>query len=258
MFKVSASQISESIDIDSFKGAYTAELLYADHVELFYEVDTEIYVAIFKYGVVCFFNADETIINEVTNTISQHCQYFYDSELTKAYQIEPNANELKFGFNKAEITYFDIEALRVIMLNIAQSVALDYYFQKARILLEETNKYTSILEKTGKLSISDKEIKKFIGQTHNLKNQIVENLHIFDSAPETQQSDYLIKMDYELKLALYMEKRSKSIHEELQIIREHLEYFSGIMSHGASMRLEWIVIVLLAIFVIDVIIRRLS
>ena len=238
MFKVISSQISDNIDIDSFKRVYSAELLYSDHVELFYEVDTEVYVSVFKYGVVCFFNYDDTSISEFTKLISQHCIYFYDSELNKEYQIEPQAKELKFGFNKAEITYFDIDTLRLIMLNTAQSVALDYYFQKARILLEETNKHTSILEKNGKLTISDKEIKKFIGQTHNLKNQIVENLHIFDSAPETRQSDYLIKIDFELKRALYMEKRSLNIHEELQIIREHLEYFSGIMNHGASMRLE--------------------
>ena len=48
MFKISASQISDTIDLDSFKGAYSAELLYSDHIELFFEVDTEIYVSVFK------------------------------------------------------------------------------------------------------------------------------------------------------------------------------------------------------------------
>jgi len=257
MFKIIANQISDKINIDSFKEAYTAELLYSDYIELFYEVGTEQYVSIFTYGVVCFFNHEELKISEFSKIISQHCRYFYDDELTKEYKIDPNAKELKFGYNKAEITYFDIEALRVIMLNIAQSVALDYYFQKTRVLLEETNKHTSILEKNGKLALSDKELKKFIGQTHNLKNQIVENLHIFDSAPETRQSDYLIKIDYDLKSALYMEKRSQSIHEELQIIREHLEYFSGILNHSDFMKIEWIIIALLGIFVIDIIIGHL-
>ena len=163
---------------------------------------------------------------------------------------------MKFGFNKAEITYFDIETLRVIMLNIAQSVALDYYFQKARILLEETNTHTSFLEKTGKLGMSDKELKKIVGKTQNLKNQVVENLYILDSAPETRQSDYLIKIDNELRAALYVEKRFNNIREELQIIKDHLEYFSGILNHGASMKLEWIVIVLLFIFVIDIVISH--
>jgi required for meiotic nuclear division protein 1 len=255
MFKVIATQISENINLESFQTAYTGELLYANYFELFYEVGTEQYISILKYGVVCFLNFDNAKINEFIKTISNHCRYFYDSELNKEYYIEPNAKEIKFGFNKAALTYCDIETMRLIMLNISQSVALDYYFQQSRILLEETNKHTSILEKQGKLAISDKNLKKFIGKTLNLKNQIVENLHIFDSIPETWQSDFLIKIDIELKEALYMERRSENIHEDLRIIREHLEYFSDILHHSASTKLELIVIVLVCIEVFDIIYR---
>src|ERR1035437_3273041 len=221
MYKVIAYQIADEINIGSFQSEYTAELLYANYYELFYEVGSEQYISVLKYGVVCFLNLDGTQINEFMKVISQHCNYFYDSELNKEYYIEPDAKEVKFGFNKADITYCDIESMRLIMLNIAQSVALDYYFQKARVLLEETNKHTIVLEVRGKLAISDKELKKFIGKTLNLKNQILENLHIFDSIPETWQSDLLIKIDTEIKSALYMEKRSANIHEDLRIIREH-------------------------------------
>lgn len=255
MFKVTATQISDHINIETFQTEYAGELLYANYYELFYEVGTEQFISVLKYGVVCFLNMGDSKIDEFIKAISNHCKYFYDSELTKDYYLEPNAAEIKFGCNKAYLTYIDIETMRLIMLNLAQSVALDYYFQKSRVLLEETNKHTSVLEKRGKLAISDKNLKKFIGKTLNLKNQIVENLHIFDSIPETWQSDFLIKIDIELKSALYMEKRSANIHEDLRIIREHLEYFSDIMHHSASTKLELIVIVLVCIEVFDIIIR---
>lgn len=255
MYIVKAIQISDHINLDSFRTGYDAELLYANHFELYYEVDTEKYLSVLKYGVVCFLNFDEAAINDFIDIVSNHCKYFYDSELVKEYYIETNAAEVKFGINKADLTYIDIETMRLVMLNIAQSVALDYYFQKSRILLEETNKHTSVLEKLGKLKISDKNLKKFIGKTLNLKNQILENLHIFDSIPETWQSDYLIKIDIELKAALHMERRSENIHEDLKIIREHLEYFSDIIHHSASTKQELIVIVLVFIEVFDIIIR---
>lgn len=258
MFKVASHQISDNIDLESFAAAYTAELLYSDHIELFYEAGTEIYISVFKYGVICFFNCDNSKISEFVKLISNHCNYFDDSELTKEYQIEIQADELKFGFNKAEITYFDIDTARLVMLNVAQSVSLDYYFQKGRVLLEETNKHTSFLEKSGNLAISDKELKKFIGKTHNLKNHIVENLHILDSVPNTRQNDYLIKIDSEMKTALFMEKRFENIAKELEIIREHLDYFSNLINHGNSMKLEWIIIVLLAIFVINIFVSYLN
>lgn len=255
MYKIIATQISDNINIDAFKEAYNAELLYTNYYELFYEVGTEQYLSVLKYGVVCFLNFEEDQINDFTKLISKYCVYFYDSELNKEYFINPNASDVKFGINEADLTYCDIENMRLLMLNLAQSVALDYYFQKVRILLEETNKHTSILEKKGKLDISDKNLKKFIGKTLNLKNQIIENLHIFDSIPETWQSDYLIRIDTEMKNALYMEKRSGNIHEDLKIIREHLEYFSDIIHHSTSTKQEMIVIVLVLIEVFDLIIR---
>jgi required for meiotic nuclear division protein 1 len=256
MFKVSASQISNNIDIDSFAAVCSYELLHSDHTELFYEVDTELYVSVFRYGVVCFFNYDEIQVGEFINLISNHCTYFDDSELTKEYLIDPQSEILRFGVKKAEFTYFDIETLRVVMLNLAQSVALNYYFQNARILLGKTNKHTSSLEKNGKLDISDKELKKFIGKTHNLKNEIVENLHVFDMLSDVHQNEYLVKVDTEMKATLFMEKRFSNIYRELETIREHLEYFSDLTNHGSSMKLEWIVIVLLAIFVLNIIVSH--
>ncbi len=255
MYKAIATQISDHINIETFQTVYDAELLYSNYYELFYEVGTEQYVSVFKYGVVCYLNFDNKQTNIFLDAISNHCNYFYDSELNKEYFLKPNCSDIKFGYNKADLTYCDIETMRLIMLNLAQSVALDYYFQQSRILLEETNKHTSVLEKRGKLAISDMALKKFIGKTLNLKNTIVENLHIFDSIPETWQSDYLIRIDIDMKSALYMEKRSANVHEDLRIIREHLEYFSDIMHHSASAKLEMIVIVLVMIEVLDIIFR---
>src|SRR5208337_3551878 len=103
MFKISAIQISDKIDIVSFMGDHRAELVYSDRFELFYEVGTELYVSIFKYGVVCFFNFDSLKTNELIRTISDYCIFFYDSELNKEYLLETKASELKFGYNKAEL-----------------------------------------------------------------------------------------------------------------------------------------------------------
>lgn len=255
MYKILAQQISDSINIEAFQNIYKAELINSNHFELFYEVDSYRYVSVFKYGVVCFLDFNDTQINEFVDLISQQCKFFYDSELIKEYQIFIDADEAKYEMNKAELTYCDIEGMRLIMLNLAQSVALDYYFQQSRILLEETNKHTSFLEKKGTVLISGLELKKFIGKTLNLKNRIVENLHIFDSVPETWQNESLMKIDIGMKESLYMVKRSDNIHEELKIIREHLEYFSDIMNHSMSTKSEIIIIILVFIEVVDIVMK---
>lgn len=255
MFQVTASMISSNIEIDSFAAVCSYELLYSDHTELFYEVDTELYVSIFRYGVVCFFNFDEPKASELIRRISDHCDFFYDSELNKAYQININAQKLNFGYTQADLTYFDIETLRIVMLNIAQTVALDYYFQKSRSILSEINQYTSLLEKTGKLTISDKKLKKIMLQTHTIKNEILENLHVFDLIQETTKNKYLIEIDLELKKALYIKKRTHCVQEGIENIEEHLEYFNTLVEHSAFMKAEWIWTALLATFAVDIAIR---
>ena len=113
--------------------------------------------------------------------------------------IETGAKEFKFGYNKVEILTAEVEVLRLIMLNVSQSVALDYYSHQTNALLEETNYHTQILEKKGQLDISGKNLKKYIGRTLNLKNKIAENLYIFDSPDVTWENETLNKVDLSLK-----------------------------------------------------------
>lgn len=255
MYRILAYQISDNIDLDAFTQSYNAELIYSNYNESFFQVDSEHYVSVLKYGVVCFLDYDDKRISEFFKLISQYCKYFYDDELTKKYEVDISTPDTKFWFSRAEMVYSDIESMRLIMLNVAQSVALDYYFQQARVLLEETNSHINILEKKGKLEISDIKLRKFIGKTLNLKNQIIENLHIFDSVPETWQSENLNLIDIGMKEALNMEKRSDKIHEELNIIKEHLELFTDLVHHGTSMKLEWVIVILVFIEVFDLVIK---
>ncbi len=67
----------------------------------------------------------------------------------------------------------------MIMLTVSQSVALDYYSQQTTLLLEDTNYHTQLLEKKGRLAISGKNLKQYIGKTLLLKNRISQkSLHL--------------------------------------------------------------------------------
>ncbi len=257
MDNVIAYQISDGIDIDAFQNVFPAKSFRSGSFELFYQIDSERCTSVFKYGVVCFLNYDQKDIDEFIKLIFNYCKkFFYDTELTKEYVIEYNANETKFGFHKAEIVVVDNEIIRIVMKNLAQSVALDNYFQHARLLLEGTNKHVLFLEKEGKISISNSKLKKFIGETYHLKNQIIENLRLLDSKIGVAQTESFHATDHGIKVALFINKRVNNIYEELNIISEHLEGFRDILTREANLKLAWIEIVLLATFVIDIIIEK--
>ena len=92
--------------------------------------------------------------------ISPYCKNLFDERLSEEFDIETNAPLNKFGYNKIEIEHTDTETLRLIMLNVSQSVALDHFSQQTNMLLEETNFHTQILERKGKLGISGSKPKK--------------------------------------------------------------------------------------------------
>jgi uncharacterized Rmd1/YagE family protein len=224
-------QVADAIDVKEFASVFKAELCYNDPAELFYKTGAAQYVYIFKYGAVCFLNYDVVRISEFLNFIKPFCKNLFETSLTDEFMVETDAKELRVGFNKIDIPSADIDVLRLVMLNVSQSVALDYYEEQTNKLLEETNFFTQMLETKGKLNISGKKLKQHIGRTLLLKNRIAENIYVFDSPPETWEDERLTKIDMDLKRTFDLQVRVRTIQEGLNIIRDNLELFRGMLQY---------------------------
>jgi len=255
--KVVSYQIADAIDLKQFIIAFKADLAYNDPAELLYRVDTDQYIYVFKYGAVCFLNYDPIHISEFLQLIKPFCKNLFDNSLTDEFLIETGAKDLRVGFNKIDIPSASMDVLRLVMLNVSQSVALDYYEEQTSKLLSETNQYTQMLENKGKLDISGIKLKKYIGRTLLLRNRIAENIYVFDSPPETWEDENLNKIDSDLKRTFDLQVRVRTIHEGLSIVRDNLELFRGLLQHRNSNILEWIVIILILVEVLDLFITKL-
>jgi uncharacterized Rmd1/YagE family protein len=256
MLKVSSYQIADSIDIKTFKTVFTAELLYSDSDELFYKTDSEGFIYVFKFGIIAFFNYNEIQIAGFLEVINPYCKNKLDNRLSEEFEIETNAPRMKLGFNKIELTSIDSNVLRLIMLNVSQSVALDHYSQLTNILLEETNYHTQILERKGRMELSGVNLKKYIGRTLNIKNRITANLYIFDSPDETWEDESLNKLDIGLKKTFDLQDRFQTIQEGLAIVKENLELFKDILQYRNSTQLEWVIIILILVEVVNIFVER--
>jgi uncharacterized Rmd1/YagE family protein len=256
LFKVHSYQIADSIDIKQFKTAFTAAIYHADADELFYEIENEKFLYIFKYGIVSFLNYNETEMTAFIQMIIPHCKNVLAQKLSDEFEIETDAARTKFGFNKIELVKAETEMYRLVMLNVSQSVALDHYEQQTKMLLGETNQLTQELELKGRLNLSGINLKKYIGRTLNLKNRIAENLYIFDSPEETWEDENLNKLDLGLKKTFDLQSRFRDIQEGLQIVKENLELFKDILQYRNSTVLEWIIIILILVEVLNLFIEK--
>ncbi len=256
MLHVSSYQIADSIDIKRFAADFTATIYYADSEELFYEIAANKFLYVFKYGIVCFLNYNETDTTALIQVITPYCKNSVTERLSEAFEIDDKATRYKLGFNSIDLPDANADTLRLIMLNVSQSVALDHYGAQTNALIEETSHHTQTLEMKGKLSISGNALKRYIGRTLNLKNRITENLYIFDSPDETWEDETLAKLDTGLKKTFDLQARYRTIQEGLGIVKENLELFKDILQSRNSTQLEWIIIILILIEVVNLLVGK--
>ena len=256
MQKVSSYQIADSIDLKNFKTVFPARLQYADTDELFFITPAEEYIHVFRYGIVSFFNYEDKKMEEFIRLIEPYCKNLLHERLNDEFEIQTNAPKLKVGYNKIELPSLDNNVLRFVMLNVSQSVALDHYSKLTTTLLEETNSHTQELERKGSLNLSGLNLKKYIGRTLNIKNRISETLYILDSPEETWEDEKLNRLDLELKKTFDLQVRFRNIQESLGIVKENLDLFKDMLQYRNSTRLEWVVILLILVEVLNLLFEK--
>jgi len=257
MKKVIAFQIAESIDIKNFRKEYTGQEIYSSSSEVFYTNDLEQSLYILAYGVVSFMGYDEVKMSETIDYIRDFCKNELINKLREEFVIHTTTQKDAFDYNEIHITKSNPQIYRIIMLNVAQSVALDYFSNQAEELMNQITKYTQQLETYGKIKTSIKTLKKFIGKVLNVKNRIANNLYILDSPDETWEDEYLSKIDVGLRRTFDVKIRFREIDYLLQIIEDNLDLFKDIAQHRNSVLLEWIVILLILVEVLNLFFEKL-
>ncbi|AXO81253.1 RMD1 family protein [Olleya aquimaris] len=256
MYTVVAYQVASTINIKQCKQQLPWQLLFNDSDELYYKCDDNAFVYIFQYGIVSFFNMTEQSIKKALDRIKPFSNNYLSEKLSEEVNVIIKPNSLKVDYNHIQLPELNDETIRLVMLNVSQSVALDRYSEITYDLLEQTNKHTLYLEQKGKLDISGNKLKRFIGKTLNIKNRISENLYIFDSPNITWENQQLNQLNQDLKAIFDLKDRYRLIRDRIEIIKENLELFKDIMDHKESSKLEWIIIILIVIEVFDMFIAK--
>lgn len=252
-----ALHLAESIDISGCRQAIKKELIFGDRDELFY-ADANCYVYIFRYGIVSFYGYDEENIKAFLVDLKPFCEKWRQSDLTEAIELEllPDGGRVKVTNSKISLPESNVEAMRLTLMHLSQSVALDFFAGLSEQIMKETRKHTNYLENKGNLDLSGKKLKRYIARVLNINNQISENLYIFDSPEVVWEDEELDRLDRNLKLTFDLKERYRTIKEQGYIIKENLSLFKDIMDHRESSRLEWIIIILILVEVMDLFIMR--
>ena len=246
---IEAVQIAESFNIKKFRAEFHTEATSGSTSEVFYVLENNKYLYLFDYGVIVFANYNAVEKNECLNFVKNYANLNVNLDLSEEYQIEIDekiANVI-IKNNYVIVPKTDSSVLRIVMLNIGQSVALEYYEILTDKLISSSKEYILELEMKGKLSISKINLLKYIGKVLNVKNSIIDNLYILDDPNLVWDNEDLNFLNRQLKVNFDINTRFKDLDYRLQIVEDNLTLFTDVLNVRESSRLEWIVIILIAI-----------
>lgn len=257
--KIEAVQVAESFNIKKFRSDFRMETHSGSISEVFYVFeDVNRFLYIFDYGIVVFGNYDAIAKSEFLNFIKNYASNVVDLDLTDRYEIDIDAGLTKpiVKNNSVSISVKDPSTMRIVMLNLGQSVALDYYESLTNDIITSSKHYILELEKFGKLSISKTDLLKYIGKVLNIKNSIVDNLYILDDPNLVWDNEDLDVLNRLLKTNFDINTRFKDLDYRLHIVENNLKLFTDVLNVRESSRLEWTIVVLILIEILIALILR--
>jgi required for meiotic nuclear division protein 1 len=256
--KLTAFLVSNQLDIKGIKAFLDIKPLADSSYELFYGFGGNKYQQFFNYGVIVFAGYSEEEMKWGVKTVHDFQKEPVANWLRDEFQIrvEEGKGSL-FNFNEVILERLDEKVIRVAMLCLAQSVALDYYNSIGETLLTEVKAFAHQLEETGKLKISRKNMLRFLGKALNTQSDIAENIYIFDAPELAWEDEYLDRLNQGLMKHFDLRVRFSEIEYTLRIIGDNLTVFREIIHQRESNLLEYIIILLILVEVFDLLLTKL-
>lgn len=256
--KLSAILVANQLEIKGIKSFFDIKPLADTSSELFYSFSGGKYQYYFNYGVIVFAGYTEDEMKWSIKAISQHQRNPVTNWMRDDHELRvEEGGELTFEFDEVTTSRLDDKVIRITMVNLAQSVALDHYHGISENLLTEVKGFANQLEQTGKLKISRNNMMRFIGKALNTQNDIAENIYIFDSPDLVWDDEYLDNLHRGLSKYFDLRVRYNEIEYMLRIIEDNLSIFREIIHQRESSLLEIIIILLILVEVFDMIITKL-
>lgn len=255
-----AYSVAQSIHLQGFRERFANKLMLPGNSELYYQGSDNRYLLVLNYGVVVFGNYTDKDSSDMLLEILPFAnkpaeQKKFSDNFSVEFVDDPGLIEI--SFDALTLGRYDNEVIKAIMLNLGQSVCLDRYAEQGQNILGELKNSTEILGKSGKIRVSQKEALRLAGLALETKNGIAENLYILDEPDITWEDEFIHQLYKTLSTHFDLFKRYRALENTLKIVDDNLQLYIAYNQHRESSRLEWIIIILIVIEVIDTILSKL-
>ena len=245
-----ADYFEGQIDIRAFRSRHpNYSVISSNPLVLEPEVGSWIYVE--RFGAVVFWNCSEAHVQTFLRDLQElpgtgpRIGSTHDSQT-----VHVGSEEDTVGFSAVWLQELTLGKLKVVSLALAQSVALDYFETAVSTAMAKFQPVVRTMREEGKLHLRHSEVLSLVGFAMEIRSVVLENLTLFDDPPESWESESLAHLDSALFDQFDLEERINAINQKLVYLKDAGSTLMGVLTNRKSVRLEWIVIVLIAIEII--------
>jgi required for meiotic nuclear division protein 1 len=210
-------------------------------------------VYLYYFGTAVFFNCTDTIIAQFYRDITKVTASFRNprssvSREKYSLQIDETAR-MAVTNDCAIIQKPDTIFVDIIAYTIAKSVALEQIESRVDVVFDTMEEIIARLDQ-GNLAIPDKELAKSAATILNFKYRSISHIMILDKPDATWDSDEADRLYSTLANLFELQQRYSQIKQKSDTLLDITEVFTGLSHAKRSARLEWIIIVLIAIEIV--------
>jgi uncharacterized Rmd1/YagE family protein len=248
--RVTADYFHGRIDVRRFRAENPQYTVLASE-PLLLEPREGTYAALVKFGGLVCWNCPDELREELRRAVAalpgSHAR---SSEVEDSVDVVTDQPQDLVEFDRITIRKLTIENLKVISTALAQSVALEYFENRVRESLNQSEPIVVRLREEGRLRQREREVIQAVGFALEVRSAVLAKLTVFDSLPEAWESAAIAKLVSLLHQHFDLEERLAAIKEKVDYLTDLNSTLLDLLSNRKSRRLEWIIIILIALEIV--------
>lgn len=205
---------------------------------------------LYYFGAVVFFNCNESAIDEFYTAIKRLTNSVRrpkESACTEQFSLRiDETTGVSVSNNEAVMPWEQPVYVDIIASALAKSVALEQIEMLLDIVFDRTEEIIARLDR-GELAVQDSQLAKTASSILNFKFRSISHIMILDKPDITWEVEEADKLYSTLANLFELQLRYSQIRHKSDTLLDINSVFSGLSHARRSARLEWIIIILIAI-----------
>ncbi|MGB6681246.1 MAG: RMD1 family protein [Candidatus Bathyarchaeia archaeon] len=249
-YELIGTYIADQIDMSKIYDLFPFTPMTKGKYKSIYNLDKEKFIFIYDFGSLVSFNLDKKDLDDIFLKLRKHIKCLESPEQDSFDIIIKSTDTEDIGFSEVTLNQLDINKVEMIAVVLAQSVALDHYENIVDQQILKVSNINDHLTKFGKLHTSHKNVIKMIGETNKALENTIFQVDVLDKPPVTWDHKDLEVLYEKANSVFELSLRFKNLKIKADYIDRQLTRFIEILRSRREMRLELIIIILIAIEVI--------